>query len=397
MDDALTAQPLSDYHWRVEPRGAMKVPIQGLGDVDSPSPELLQQLAQLASLPGVVDSVWALPGARHGVFAPEGAIFATDPDTSGVVVPSVVGDSLGTGTLALRLSIGADRLQAHGDEIRRTLIPSRFGNLSDETSWEREGLTRLFTEGARGLLGERIADTIDGIASVGTVVGADPAVLSEAARLAGQRRLGSWSGGDRVDLTYDASTGDVVLFVRGGNGGLPTELHRTARRVMSRAAMRYALRLPGPQFRCAPVHSHEGREYLAGMASVLNFASANRLIIAARYLDALSELVGESVRGAILGDHGAWGIRFEVTTVNGNRRRLCVHQLGAMAMAPEPTWYPIGTRGDGSWVGFQGVGVAEAEARALPAEASDWEGGSTPLSAGTLGHVAGRYQPVSPI
>ena len=349
----------------------MVAEVRGFGDSSSESGTLLHQLMHLASLPGVVDPVTALPGARHGELSPEGVVFATNPDDGGVVVPSAMGDRLGGGVLAVKFT-----MPVTGQRILdKAVHPSTYNEPILGRPWQRRELMKVMHHGL-----EDVASIREGVPHLETIiappiVGADPGVLSEAARMAAERQLGMMSGVESVTVLRGSDDGEMILIVRGGQAMLPAELQRTARRVMSRAAARHSLKLPSPEVRCAPVHSHEGREYLAGMAAVMNFARANRTLIANRFLHFIAnahDLTHESMAPKLLGDFPTWSIRFEVHEVDGMRHRLCVHRLSAFACdSDSASDYPMRVRGDGDgrWITCQPI-CPGAAYHSLPAELS---------------------------
>ena len=77
--------------WRIEPRGAMRVP----GIVfasrallpDVAGDRSLEQVVNVATLPGIVEASYAMPDVHWGYGFPIGGVAATDVERDGVVSP----------------------------------------------------------------------------------------------------------------------------------------------------------------------------------------------------------------------------------------------------------------------------------------------------------------------
>src|SRR5687767_4522508 len=89
-----TVEPLGGQRWRIPKRGGMRVDgIVYASEAmmeelrDDPS---LDQVANVAHLPGIVDASYAMPDIHWGYGFPIGGVAAMDPD-DGVVSPGGVG------------------------------------------------------------------------------------------------------------------------------------------------------------------------------------------------------------------------------------------------------------------------------------------------------------------
>src|SRR5919106_3223021 len=86
---------LSDVVWEVEPHGEMRVP----GRIYASDPIMeavlsdrsVDQVANVAHLPGIVEASFAMPDIHWGYGFPIGGVAATDIDDGGVVSPGGVG------------------------------------------------------------------------------------------------------------------------------------------------------------------------------------------------------------------------------------------------------------------------------------------------------------------
>jgi tRNA-splicing ligase RtcB len=350
-----TLRPLDETLWEIpaSERADMRVParlfadrkiLEAIGDDRS-----LEQLQNVATLPGIVDAAMAMPDIHQGYGFPVGGLAATEPP-DGVVSPGGVGYDINCGVRLLVLPVSADELGVRKEtlvhEISRR-APSGAGR-EGELRLRGAELDRVLREGPRPLA-ERGIGTGDDIAhteSNGRLDGADPDAVSARARKRGSGQLGTVGSGNhfvevqRVERVLDESAagaygltaGLVTVLIHSGSRGLGHQVCTDYVKLMDAALDRHGIDLPDRQLACAPLSSEEGRRYLAAMAAAANFAWANR--------HAIAHSVRESVR-RVLGDAAADGTR-QVYDVAHNvakleryeGRELCVHRKGATRAFP---------------------------------------------------------------
>jgi len=345
-------RPIAPVVWELTLRGSARKPIRLLADdalIETiHDPPLLQQLRNVASLPGIVEAVWALPNVHASTAFPVGCVAASDPDAGGVVTPMAVGDDPFCGVRLMTIDLDRAGFESRLPELLNGLartIPTgnRHGRRQSAIS-----LHRALLEGAAWAveLGFGSADEIALIESLGSLVGADPDVISGHAKALGEEQLGSLGDGhhfiefgyvdsildEEVARTFGLTPGQPTVLVQAGSRGLGRQVLSEYQRIMSRAAARHLIHLPDRQLYCAPVHSHEGRDYLAAMASAANFAFANRQVLAHHIAHTIQTLFGTAgqrpaVQTVYEQCHNT--ISLEIHTVKGNRKRLCVHRRGA--------------------------------------------------------------------
>ena len=88
------------YEWRIEPRGAMRVPGVIFADqdlIEAMDDKVFEQVANVASLPGIVKASYAMPDAHWGYGFPIGGVAAFDPDEGGVISAGGVGFDISCG------------------------------------------------------------------------------------------------------------------------------------------------------------------------------------------------------------------------------------------------------------------------------------------------------------
>lgn len=325
--------------WEIpaETRPDMRVPARVFADEELLEAMLadrsLEQLQNVATLPGVVEAVLAMPDIHQGYGFPVGGVAATAvPD--GVVSPGGVGYDINCGVRLLVLPLFeqelGDRKEALVHEISRA-IPAGTGKRS-ELRLEGPALDRLLREGPRVLIEERgigTQDDLEHTESDGCLAGADPAAVSERAHARGAGQIGTVGAGNHfIELqrvadifdsktadTFGLTTGQLTVLIHSGSRGLGHQVCTDYVSLMAGAQDRYGIVLPDAQLACAPQSSPEGRAYLAAMAAAANYAWANR--------HAMAHAVREAVR-KILGDTAADGTR-QVYDVAHNVAKLETH------------------------------------------------------------------------
>ena len=387
----------------VDARADMRVPARIFADRElleaTFQDRSLQQLQNVATLPGIVEAALAMPDIHQGYGFPVGGVAATEsPD--GVVSPGGVGYDINCGVrlLALPLSVSelGDRREPLVHEISRA-VPAGSGRRSG-LDFRGAELDRLLLEGPRYLveLGIGTEEDVVYTESEARLEGADPRAVSELARRRGAGQVGTIGSGNhfielqRVDEIFDQATAavcglraeQVTVLIHSGSRGLGHQVCTDYVRLMEDAQHRYGIVLPDRQLACAPQSSPEGRSYLAAMAAAANYAWANR--------HAMAHAVRESVR-LMLGDAAADGTR-QIYDVAHNvakmechgGREVCVHRKGATRAFPAGSpEIPAAYRRVGQPVFIPGsMGTASFVLAGEP--------GSLERSFGTTCHGAGR-------
>ncbi|MEA2324216.1 MAG: hypothetical protein QOD81_4066 [Solirubrobacteraceae bacterium] len=371
---AAAADPvrIDDTLWEI-PAGAredMRVPARVFADADLleaiRTDHSLEQLQNVATLPGIVEAAIAMPDIHQGYGFPVGGIAATEPP-DGVVSPGGVGYDINCGVRLLAAPFTAadlgERRGALMDEIARR-VPTGAGR-GGRLKLAAAELDAVLEQGPRWLVERRGIGTPDDVAateSEGRLDGADPARVSPRARERGADQLGTVGSGNhfievqRVDAILDAETAEafglredqVTILIHSGSRGLGHQVCTDYVRRMDRALERHGITLPDRQLSCAPVGSDEGRAYLAAMAAAANFAWANRHAIADAVRRSVAGVVG---RGAAAATRQVYDVAHNVAKLEEHGgRTVCVHRKGATRAFPgQPVFIP-GSMGTASYV-----------------------------------------------
>lgn len=358
---------------------------------------VVEQVANVAMLPGVVRASLAMPDMHWGYGFPIGGVAATDVAAGGVVSPGGVGFDIACGVRLLRSDLVAEevrpRIEALVGELSRA-VPKGLGGKGRVTLDRRE-LRAAMAGGVpwavqRGYGRSADAQRAEG---GGVIDGADPELVSDHAIERGHQQMGTLGSGNHfleiqaVEELHDPELaaafglfeGQLTVMIHSGSRGLGHQVCTDYVRELDKAANRYGIALPDRQLACAPASSDEGRRYLAAMAAAANFATANRQVMThwtrAAFEHALG--IGEGRIGLDLVYDVSHNVaRLEDHIVDGHSRLLCVHRKGAtrslgpghplLAGGPyERTGQPVIIPGDMGRASYLLVGTAQAEEKAF--------------------------------
>ena len=350
------------------------------------SDRTLEQLLNVATLPGAIEAVYAMPDAHEGYGFPVGGVAAFDL-SEGVISPGGVGYDINCGVRLLASDLSARDIEGRLEPLVYDLsrrIPSGAGRGGDLELDDSE-LDRVFVDGCAYLATRDMATEHD-IAhteSRGCLDGADPGAVSVRARSRGRSQLGTMGSGnhfvevervrDIVDDEAAAALGlrmdQVCVLIHTGSRGLGHQVCTDYVARMDAAMAEHGIELPDRQLACAPFESDAARAYFGAMCAAANFAWCNRQVITHLTRDSFRRVLGPDADLRLVYD-----VAHNVAKVEEyGGRRLCVHRKGATrAFGPDHPATPEAYRGVGQPVFIPGsmgtgscvlVGTGEAERR----------------------------------
>jgi tRNA-splicing ligase RtcB len=354
--------------------------------------KVLEQITNVAQLPGLVGRAMTMPDAHWGYGFPIGGVAAFDAEEGGIISAGGVGFDISCGIRCLRTNLTlADvepRLTQLADGLFRD-IPAGVGEEGEIKLSPRE-LDRVLTGGARWAVEQGFghAGDLEYVEERGVVAGAVPANVSDLAKKRQRGEMGTLGSGNHylevqvVERVLDAAAaqaygireGQILVSIHCGSRGLGHQIGTDYLVSLAKAAQRLGLRLPDRELACAPIKSPEGQQYLGAMNAAINCALANRQILTHLARETFAHRVPGS-RLETLFDVSHNTCKVERHAVAGRERLLYVHRKGATrAFGPGhpavPERYraagqPViigGSMGTGSWIL---AGTAEGENRAF--------------------------------
>ena len=361
---------LDNHRWLIPKMGKMKT--EGLvfaNDAmmaDIRREDSLQQVANVACLPGIVGRSMAMPDIHWGYGFPIGGVAAFDIDT-GIISPGGVGYDINCGVRLLRTDLYKKDMKGLVPELVNALfhnIPAGIGSRRKDLRLSEKQMKAVLVKGARWAVsqGYGTEEDLDTIEERGCIAGGDPSVVSEKAFKRGRGQLGTLGSGnhfvevgfveevfdERVARVLGLFKGQVTVFVHTGSRGLGHQVCDDYIRRLLKVSGKFNIDLPDKQLCCAPVRSREGRQYLAAMACAANFAFCNRQIIAYWVQETFQEVLQAGPKDLafrLLYDICHNMAKIEKHTVNGKTRSLCIHRKGATrAFPPQSSLIPTAYR-----------------------------------------------------
>jgi len=314
----------------------------------------LDQVANVATLPGIVGASLAMPDIHWGYGFPVGGVAAMRAD-HGVVSPGGIGFDINCGVRLMRSNLVAGEIRPRLEHLADALfaaVPSGVGARTGQRLARRD-LDEVMGKGARWAVerGFGWSNDLDRTEERGEMVGAGSADVSQRAHERGADQLGTLGSGnhfmevqvvDRVLEPAAASAlgleaGAVTVMIHCGSRGLGHQVCTDHLASMDTAAARAGIILPDRQLACAPLGSPEASAYLSAMAAAANFAWANRQLIGEAVRAAFGQVFGMSAER--LGLELVYDVshniaKIEQHRVAGQLVSLCVHRKGATRAFP---------------------------------------------------------------
>jgi tRNA-splicing ligase RtcB len=350
-------EPIDDFTWRI-PVGTvpgMRVPgvVYATKELMSQAMKdrAVEQVANVATLPGIVEASYAMPDIHWGYGFPIGGVAATDVQHGGVVSPGGVGFDIGCGVRLIR-----SELEWEGDvrprigDLVRTLgreVPRGTGR-GGRLKLRGGEMDRVLEDGI-GYPVDRGFGTDEDAAmceDMGRLEFARPEFVSDRARERGSEQLGSLGAGNHflevqvVEELIDApaaetmglDVGQVCVMLHSGSRGLGHQVCTDHLREVDAVSRKLGIDVPDRQLACVPVQHEVAERYLGAMAAAANFARANRHMLTVGIREAFAKVfrgAAERLGMSLVYDVSHNLAKFEDYPVEGRVRTLCVHRKGA--------------------------------------------------------------------
>ena len=310
-----------------------------------------EQVANVATLPGLVGRSLAMPDAHQGYGFCIGGVAASDLN-EGVVSAGGVGFDINCGVRLLASPFQVEevkpKLQLLLNELFRD-IPCGTGKQGLLNLAPRD-LDPVLENGAQWAVrqGYGQASDVAFIEELGRMPDANPARVSPKAKQRGHRQLGTLGSGNhfleiqKVEEVFDSKLAcrfglyrhQVVVLIHTGSRGLGHQVCSDYLDLMQQSMKRHRINVIDRQLACVPINSGEGRDYLAAMAAAANFAFANRQMITHWTRQAFGRTLG-SEKLKVVYDVCHNIAKREKHWIEGKTRDLLVHRKGATRAFPK--------------------------------------------------------------
>ncbi len=347
------------HRWQLEKKPGMNVPgilyaSKDLLSVGQGDAEALEQIRNVACLPGIVGASLAMPDVHWGYGFPIGGVAAFDFAT-GVISPGGVGYDINCGVRLVTTDIEARLAKKRMNALIEGLFESVPCGLGEGGSIHFVGrrLDEVLARGSRQVVKEGFGceEDLDHTEARGGLSEADPRLVSKKAKGRGENHLGTLGSGNHfleiqaVEEIFDEKTagvfglhkGQIVVMIHSGSRGLGHQVCDDYLQVMKHYCAKHKIHLPDRQLACAPFQSREGKDYFGAMCAAANFAWANRQVIMHLAVRSIRRTLGvsEEEMGARLVYDVAHNIaKVETHEWEGKERSVVVHRKGATRAFP---------------------------------------------------------------
>jgi len=401
---ALELRRVDDNTWEIPAHGRMTVPARiyasrklveyARGD------STLEQARNVACLPGIQRMSYVMPDAHQGYGFPIGGVAAFDLET-GIISPGGVGYDINCGVRLLRTDFTAEDVAGKKKELLAEIfkeVPAGVGK-GGVTKLSAGVLKEILVKGAPWAVenGYGTADDLLMTEEGGRMKDADAGRISPRALERGIPQLGTLGAGNhfleiqRVDRIFQPETarafgieaeGQILVMIHCGSRGLG---HQVASDYIQAMESVFEVRdLPDRELIYAPIGSAMGQEYYRSMCAAVNYAFANRQMIAHWVRDVFAKVLGSSRGMRQIYDVCHNVAKVETHVVAGREKKLCVHRKGATrSFGPGRAELPQAYQAVGQPVIIPGSMGTASYVLAGTAEAED-------LSFGSTAHGAGR-------
>lgn len=333
-------------------------------------PEALQQLTNVAMLPGIEEPALGMPDMHWGYGQPVGTVSAFNEDY-GVVSAGMVGFDINCGINLLRTNLYYNDIKNKQKELLDLMfkkIPVGVGRKSNLRLNEKK-LKEALEGGAKWAVenGYGIEKDWKNMEEEGSMDFADTSNVSELALKRGMPQFGTLGAGNhfieiqKVDNVFDEKSAkkmkleknQIVIMIHTGSRGLGHQIATDYLKVHADVVKREKITLPDQQLVCAPIKTKEAQNYLSAMRCAVNYSFANKIIISHWIRQAFSEVFKKDWED--LGMNTVYGIahnicKIEKHKVNNKIKKLYVHRKGATRSFPNTPAIIAGSMGTASYV-----------------------------------------------
>ncbi len=347
-------EKITDYKWRLPKDGGMRVP--GIIYANENllkrlyEDRALQQVANVAHIPGIVEHSLAMPDIHWGFGMAIGGVAATDVEDGGVVSAGMAGYDINCGVRLIRTNLTSKDVKPKLKDLVVGLynnVPAGVGSKGDiRVSVDQE--KKILIQGAKWAVSKGYGrkEDLEFTEEQGAIDGADPDKISERAYKRGKCQTGTLGSGNHfleiqvIDEIYDREAArifglevdQITVMIHSGSRGFGYQVCDEYSKSMIKALGKYDINVPDRQLACVPVKSEEGAAYLGAMRCAANYAWSNRQCLMHLTRQVFEKVFNRSEKDLgmdLIYDVAHNIVKLEKHTVDGKEKLLCVHRKGA--------------------------------------------------------------------
>jgi tRNA-splicing ligase RtcB len=348
---------LSDYSWEIPQsyKPGMNVPAKIYATrklLEAMDTGVIEQVTNVACLPGIVRQAYAMADAHWGYGFPIGGVAAFDIE-DGIISPGGIGFDINCGMRLIRTNLTYSEVKPKIKELVDLifkLVPAGVG-VKGFLRVSEPQFDEIMKYGVKWCAenGQAWEDDPAHVEEGGYIKGADPSKVSRQARTRGIDQLGTLGSGNHyleVQVVDPARYFDqelarhfgivqddqVLVMIHCGSRGFGHQIGSDYLRVFDGAMKRHGIQVKDRELACAPFASKEGKDYYGAMVCAANMAFTNRQIIVQRVREAFSRTFHREAEA--LDMHLIYDVCHNVAKVErhsyeGKSADVLVHRKGA--------------------------------------------------------------------
>jgi tRNA-splicing ligase RtcB len=350
--DMTTIKQIGPYQFTI---GSSSHPIILYGSremIESMDDKVLEQISNVAKLPGIVGPAITMPDAHWGYGFPIGGVAAFDANRGGVISAGGVGFDISCGIRCLRTNLWLTDILPYIEKAADALfhaVPVGVG-AGGKIKLDLSEIDQVMLGGAVWAVrhGHGTKDDLLYIEENGCIKGARPEYVSDHAKNRQLNEMGTLGSGNHyleievVDKIYDQATasafgisdGQIIIAIHSGSRGLGHQIGTDYLVQLAKAFGRLGIHLPERELAAAPIRSEEGMQYFGAMNAGINCALANRQIITHLTREALESILPD-IEIETLYDVSHNTCKVEKHLVDNEWRELYIHRKGATRAYPK--------------------------------------------------------------
>ncbi len=345
---------LNEFEWEIPKTRNMNVPGRIFAStklLESISHDrTLEQLKNMASMPGIYKYSIALPDAHQGYGFCIGGVVALDSKTGGLS-PGGVGYDINCGVRLIKTNLVYEDVAPRIKEIINKIyefIPAGLGSEGRLRRLSRDEIDNVLNLGVKWALEKGYATKKDlkHTEDEGQLK-ADASLVSEKAKSRGAKQLGSLGAGNhfmevqKVEKVFDEKTAkafglklnQIVLMIHTGSRGLGHQICSDYLRQMERTFPYLIKSLPDRELIYAPASTELCDKYFLAMNAAANFAWNNRQLILYWARQAFEKIFPDSELEQVY-DICHNIAKKEKHKIDGETREVFLHRKGATRAFP---------------------------------------------------------------
>jgi tRNA-splicing ligase RtcB len=303
----------------------------------------LEQVKNVACLPGIIKASFAMPDAHQGYGFSIGGVAAFDLK-KGIISPGGVGYDINCGVRVLSTNLTKKEFLEKRKEVLHEIkrnVPSGVGRGSS-LNLSKKQLNDILKNGSKWAIENNfgVKEDLEKTEDNGCIKEANPEKISDKAKSRGIGQLGTLGAGNHfleiqeVQEIYDEKTakafglekGKITVMIHCGSRGLG---HQVASDYIQLMEKEYGFKnLPDRELICSPINSKLGKDYFAAMSASANFAFVNRQIIMHKVRESF-KIFFPKAKLDLIYDVAHNIAKFEEHKVDGKNQTLCIHRKGA--------------------------------------------------------------------